>query len=119
MKLDRPQNIIIQSALQSMDSALLERSRCYFGGGTATVLMHGEYRLSLDVDFLCADVDGYRELRSAITENGAKAIFGPDVETVREFMADAKHFLPVSCLCDSDGATPDQGGLHTQVDRCR
>jgi hypothetical protein len=88
VKFDRPQHIIIQSALQSMDSALLERSRCYFGGGTAIVLMHGEYRLSLDVDFLCADVDGYRELRSAITENGAKAIFGPDVETVRKFKAD-------------------------------
>ena len=88
MKLDRPQHIIIQSALRSMDTAFLERSRCYFGGGTAIVLMHGEYRLSLDVDFLCADVDGYRELRSAITENGAKAIFGPGVETVREVKAD-------------------------------
>lgn len=88
MKFDRPQHIIIQSALQSMDTAFLERSRCYFGGGTAIVLMHGEYRLSLDVDFLCADVDGYRELRSAITGNGAKAIFGPGVETVREFKTD-------------------------------
>lgn len=42
-----------------MDATLLESSRCYFGGGTAIVLMYGEYRLSLDVDFLCSDVDGY------------------------------------------------------------
>lgn len=88
MIFDRPQHIIIQSALQSMDAAFLEASRCYFGGGTAIVLMHGEYRLSLDVDFLCADVDGYRELRSAIADSGAKAIFGPDVETMREFRTD-------------------------------
>lgn len=88
MKFELPQHTIIQSALRSMNAAFLERSQCCFGGGTAIVLMHGEYRLSLDVGFLCADVDGYRELRGAITENGAQAIFGPDVETVREFKAD-------------------------------
>ena len=88
MKFDRPQHTIIHSALQSMDAAFLERSRCYFGGGTAIVLMHQEYRLSLDVDFLCADVDGYRELRSAITESGAPAVFGSGVQTLREFVTD-------------------------------
>ncbi|WDR01629.1 nucleotidyl transferase AbiEii/AbiGii toxin family protein [Devosia algicola] len=88
MKFERPQHIIIQSALQSMDAAFLQRSNCYFGGGTAIVLMNGEYRLSLDVDFLCADIDGYRDLRSAIRDGGAHAVFGAHIETVREFKAD-------------------------------
>jgi hypothetical protein len=88
VKFERPQHVIIQSALQSMDFAFLQRSHCYFGGGTAIVLMNGEYRLSLDVDFLCADIDGYRDLRSSIRESGAHAIFSTDVETVRGFKAD-------------------------------
>lgn len=84
----RPQHNVIVEALRSMDAPFLERSRCYFGGGTAIVLQNGEYRLSLDVDFLCADPDGYRELRIAALERGAQAFFGPDIETVRPFMAD-------------------------------
>lgn len=88
MQFQRPQHKIIQTALQSMDSALLARCHCYFGGGTAIVLLHGEYRLSLDVDFLCADVDGYRELRNLISENNASALFGPDVKVAREFRSD-------------------------------
>lgn len=88
MKFTRPEHVIIAEALQSMDHAFLERSKCFFGGGTAIVLMNGEYRLSLDVDFLCADVDGYRELRSAIVRDGASAVFGAQVETLREFKAD-------------------------------
>ncbi|MBU1336922.1 MAG: nucleotidyl transferase AbiEii/AbiGii toxin family protein [Alphaproteobacteria bacterium] len=88
MKFERPEHVIIAETLQSMDHGFLERSRCFFGGGTAIVLMNGEYRLSLDVDFLCADIDGYRELRSAIVQNGAPAVFGAEVETLREFKAD-------------------------------
>ena len=84
----RPQHNVIAEALRSMDTPFLERARCYFGGGTAIVLQNGEYRLSLDVDFLCADPDGYRELRIAALERGAQAFFGPDIETVRPFIAD-------------------------------
>ena len=61
--------------------------RCYFGGGTAIVLRNGEYRLSLYVDFLCANLDGYRELRVAARGKGAQAVFGSDVETLRPFVA--------------------------------
>jgi Domain of unknown function (DUF1814). len=88
LKFERQEHVIIAEALQSMDHGFLERSKCYFGGGTAIVLMNGEYRLSLDVDFLCADIDGYRELRSAIVQRGAPAVFGAEVETLREFKAD-------------------------------
>lgn len=71
-----------------MDAALLLRCRCYFGGGTAIVLRNGEYRVSLDVDFLCSDAEGYRDLRTAAVERGARAFFGPGIETVRPFRTD-------------------------------
>ena len=84
----RPQHNLIADVLRSMDKDFLCRSKCYFGGGTAIVLQNGEYRLSLDIDFLCADVAGYRELRTAITRHGTQAIFGPEVETIRGFKVD-------------------------------
>jgi Nucleotidyl transferase AbiEii toxin, Type IV TA system len=37
--------------------------KCYFGGGTLLALDFGEYRLSVDIDFLCSDIECYRELR--------------------------------------------------------
>jgi len=71
-----------------MPAPFLLENKCYFGGGTAVVLTHGEYRLSLDVDFLCDDTDGYRELRSAVKESSAAALFGTETSTVRDFKAD-------------------------------
>ena len=49
--------------------------KCWFAGGTEIVLDLGEYRLSKDIDFLCADVDGYRELRSIVMTGGAAKLF--------------------------------------------
>lgn len=56
----------ILEALRALDGDILVETRCYFGGGTAIVLELGEYRESVDIDFLCADKAGYRTLRSAI-----------------------------------------------------
>lgn len=52
--------------LQSFDADVLADAHCYFGGGTAIVLKLGEYRESVDIDFLCSDREGYRRLRSAV-----------------------------------------------------
>jgi hypothetical protein len=84
----RPEHRLIAEALAAMNAPFLIQTRCYFGGGTAIVLQNGEYRLSLDVDFLCADRDGYRELRTAVTRHGTAALFGPEVRTIREFRTD-------------------------------
>ena len=84
----RPQHKAIAELLQSMDASYLEANRCYFGGGTAIVLQNGEYRLSRDVDFLCADQAGYRELRSLAVGKGGAGFFGIPVETVRGFKSD-------------------------------
>lgn len=88
MTFRHPEHAAVVAMLGTMDASYLERTRCYFGGGTAVVLQNGEYRISRDVDFLCADRDGYRELRIAAVRDGARAFLGGDVETVRPFVAD-------------------------------
>ncbi len=84
----RPEHRAIIGALHAADAALLAQCRCWFGGGTAIVLDIGEYRLSKDLDFLCADQDGYRVLRSGIAKQGASFLFGPAVTQERAFRAD-------------------------------
>jgi hypothetical protein len=85
---ERPEHRIIAEALGLMDREFLTANRCWFGGGTAIVMKLGEYRRSLDVDFLCADADGYRELRTFAAERGVRAFFPEPIEAVRDFQID-------------------------------
>ncbi|RRI05877.1 hypothetical protein EH240_04885 [Mesorhizobium tamadayense] len=84
----RPEHRIIAEALGLMDAEFLTAAQCWFGGGTAIVMKLGEYRRSLDVDFLCADADGYRELRTRASERGVAAFFPAPVEAIRDFQID-------------------------------
>jgi hypothetical protein len=52
--------------LQSLDPRALSARSCYFGGGTAMALRYGEYRESVDIDFIVSDLAGYRELRQLL-----------------------------------------------------
>jgi len=72
---DREHHQRIAGLLTSLDKDLLLKNRCYFGGGTAIALRHGEYRESIDIDFLCSSVDGYREMRQAVDENDQGWLF--------------------------------------------
>lgn len=76
------------AALRAMDHDLLLPCRCWFGGGTEIVLNLGEYRVSKDIDFLCADADGYRMLRGLAISDGAARLFGAGVRQARQFRAD-------------------------------
>lgn len=67
---DRPHHQRILKLLHALDGDFLERSGAFFGGGTAAVLALGEYRESLDVDFVCSSQEGYRALRSAVFSGG-------------------------------------------------
>jgi hypothetical protein len=78
----------IQSLLAALDADFLSRNGCFFGGDTAIVLALDEYRESVDIDFLCATQDGYRELRNTITNVSLGAIFTGPVELAREVRAD-------------------------------
>lgn len=57
----------IAQVLSALDGALLRDNGCLFGGGTVIALRHGEYRESVDIDFLVSDVSGYRNLRQMLT----------------------------------------------------
>lgn len=84
----RPEHRAVAAALRAMDHGLLTACQCWFGGGTEIVLDLGEYRLSKDIDFLCADVDGYRELRALATAGGTAALFGAGIREIRAFRCD-------------------------------
>lgn len=75
--------------LASMDSGFLLDCECWFGGETAIVLKLGEYRKSLDLDFLCASREGYRKLREGFFDRGIRAVFPEPVQMLRDVRADA------------------------------
>ncbi len=64
---ERPHHQRIAHVLAALDGALLLAHGCLFGGGTCIALRYGEYRESVDIDFLVSDADGYRELRQLLT----------------------------------------------------
>jgi len=77
--------------LEALDAELLEQGHCWFGGGTAIALSHGEYRESVDIDFLVSDAAGYRALRQQCTgRDGMRAIFraGTTIDSVGDVRAD-------------------------------
>lgn len=81
----------VASVLESLDADRLVASRCLFGGGTAIALRHGEYRESVDIDFLVSDRDGYRQLRQWLAgAEDLRAIAKPAarLDPAREIRAD-------------------------------
>jgi hypothetical protein len=81
----------VATVLESLDPDVLEANSCLFGGGTAIVLRHGEYRESVDIDFLVSSHGGYRQLRQLVTgRKGINALTRPGakLEETREVRAD-------------------------------
>jgi hypothetical protein len=85
---DRPHHQRIHRLLGAMNVQFLTEAQCFFGGGTAIVLLLGEYRESVDVDFLCASPEGYRLLRNAVSSNSLGPLFAQAVVLAREVRAD-------------------------------
>jgi hypothetical protein len=88
---ERPHHQRIARVLEALDGPLLERHGCFFGGGTAIALRFGEFRESVDIDFLVSDPDGYRGLRTLVTGPagvGSVVRFAPDLQTIRDLRAD-------------------------------
>lgn len=57
----------IAQVLHSLDTELLDRCKCFFGGGAAIALALGEFRQSTGIDFWVSDMEGYGELKERIT----------------------------------------------------
>lgn len=89
---DNPHHQRIARILLALNGPLLQESGCLFGGGTAIVLRQGEYRESVDVDFLVSDPGGYRWLRQVLTgPQGFASILRAEaapIKTLRDLRAD-------------------------------
>src|SRR5262245_7769857 len=87
----RERHRVIARVLAALDAAFLDRTHCYFGGGTRLVLELDEYRESQDVDFLCSDARTYREIRAGISQQSLGALLrksSAGVSLLREVRAD-------------------------------
>ena len=81
---ERPHHRRIARVLSALDGDLLREANCLFGGGTAMALRFGEYRESVDMDFLVSDLSSYRRLRQLLTgEAGFAGLLRPDGEKFR------------------------------------
>ena len=87
-ELTRPRHRMVLAALRGLDAEFLDRAQCFFGGGTRIVLSLREYRESADLDFLCASRDGYRALRSTVSNTSLGHIARASVRLAREVVAD-------------------------------
>lgn len=67
---ERPHHNQIAQALRSLNAPLLRENNCLFGGGTVIALRYGEYRESVDIDFLVSDIGSYRNLRQLLNGPG-------------------------------------------------
>ncbi len=89
---ERPHHQRIAHILAALDGNALAQHGCWFGGGTCIALRFGEYRESVDMDFLVSDATGYRELRQLLTGiHGLAPITRPGampLELVRAMRAD-------------------------------
>lgn len=64
---ERAHHVRIATVLEALDAEWLAAHGCLFGGGTAIALSCGEFRESLDIDFLVSDRDGFSALRQKLT----------------------------------------------------
>lgn len=89
---ERPHHNLIAQVLNALDAEVLRDKHCLFGGGTAITLCYGEYRESVDMDFLVSDIDSYRILRQLLKgPTGIQAITkvgSAPLNQVREIRAD-------------------------------
>jgi hypothetical protein len=80
------QNIV--RFLDKLDADLFERAGCFFGGGTAIVLATNEYRESVDIDFLIASTDGYRQIRELVSDNNINKLAKEPIPLLRDVRKD-------------------------------
>jgi hypothetical protein len=88
---ERPHHRDVALVLQALDPAALSERHCWFGGGTAMALKFGEYRESVDIDFMVSDLAGYRDLRQSLRSGANMQSIvreGMKLELAREIRAD-------------------------------
>ncbi len=96
---ERPHHRRVASVLEALDGERLRGLSCLFGGGTAIALRCGEYRESVDIDFLVADPDAYRVLRQMLAGAGGVGALlrggSPPIAMARDMRSDQYGFRTV------------------------
>lgn len=77
---------LIESALSNFNADFFIENRIFFGGGTRIALELGEFRKSIDIDFLCPDKNSYRAVREHVTNVSLGELVKQDFEYAREIM---------------------------------
>jgi len=114
---ERPHHQRIARVLQALDADLLRQHGCLFGGGTCITLRFGEYRESVDMDFLISNPTGYRELRQILTSAQGMALDTfqvtlPEHVTVDDaFLAELNAQMSESMQKTSELRAPNLGRL--------
>lgn len=89
---ERPHHQRIAQVLRALNGPLLRENHCLFGGGTAIALRYGEYRESVDIDFLVSSLASYRNLRQLLAHPGGIAGIvhaqATPLEQIKEVRAD-------------------------------
>ena len=85
---DRPHHRLVAEVLSTLDGDLLAEHGCWFGGGTAIALSCGEYRESVDIDFLVSRQPSYRALRTLVKERGLAALATGELALTRPARVD-------------------------------
>ena len=89
---ERPHHQRIAQVLAALNGPLLRENHCLFGGGTAIALRYGEYRESVDIDFLVSNLASYCNLRQLLTRPGGIAgivhAHATPLEQIKEVRAD-------------------------------
>lgn len=82
---ERTHHQLVAQVLTLLDGTYLSSQNCLFGRGTAIALSHGEYRESVDMDFIVSDVPSYRGLRlKTAGENGVLSLMSGRQELVSQ-----------------------------------
>lgn len=121
----REHHRVIARLLHALDGTYLARCNCYFGGGTMLALKLGEYRESRDIDFFCANREGYRALRETVQADSLGGIQRQPILLARQVRADRdgirtvlaegdariKFEIVLEARIDLDGALDDRLGV--------
>lgn len=98
----RAHHNLIDKILRSMNADVLLAHSCFFAGGTAISLRYGEFRESVDIDFLISDATAYSKLRKLIFGRGLAPLFQEGTEVQHtEVRADAYGVRTVILYADA------------------
>lgn len=81
----------IAAVLAHLNPEYFMAHQCFFGGGTAIALRYGEYRESVDIDFLISDVGLYGKVREDVRDHNNLSpllLPGKSLELIRELRTD-------------------------------